>query len=84
MSVNLQNSIQEQVQVLSDDEMRQVLTLVNGLRDVKKSDQTKPISAIFEDLSSEPSLAEWSELPSDGAENHDHYLYGAPKKGRFR
>ena len=23
---------------------------------------------------------EWQKLPTDGAENHDHYLYGAPKK----
>lgn len=23
---------------------------------------------------------EWEKLPTDGAENHDHYLYGAPKK----
>ena len=80
MSANLQNSIQEQVRILSDDEMRQVLSFVNGLRDGKKSGQTKPILAIFENLSNEISLAEWSELPTDGAENHDHYLYGTPKK----
>jgi hypothetical protein len=23
---------------------------------------------------------EWAKLPKDGAENVDHYLYGAPKK----
>ncbi len=23
--------------------------------------------------------AEWAKLPHDGAINHDHYLYGAPK-----
>lgn len=22
----------------------------------------------------------WDELPADGAANHDHYLYGAPKR----
>ena len=80
MSANLQNSIQEQVRILSDDEMRQVLSFVNGLREERKNGQAKPISAIFENLSNEISLAEWSELPTDGAENHDHYLYGTPKK----
>ena len=80
MSANLQHTIQEQIRVLSEEEMRQVLNFVNGLRKEKTTSQTKPISAIFEDLSSEIPLEEWRELPSDGAENHDHYLYGAPKK----
>ena len=80
MSDNLQQTIQEQIGVLSEDEMQLVLSFVNGLRKEKSSSRAKPISAIFEDLSSELPLEEWHELPSDGAENHDHYLYGAPKK----
>ena len=80
MSTDLQHTIQEQVRVLSEDEMRRVLNFVKNLRKEKTAPQAKPISAIFEDLSREVSLEEWSELPSDGAENHDHYLYGAPKK----
>ena len=80
MSVNLQQTIQEQIRVLSEEEMRQVLNFVNDLRKEKTVSPAKPISAIFEDLSSEILLDEWRELPSDGAENHDHYLYGAPKK----
>lgn len=82
MSANLQQTIQEQIRVLSEDEMRQVLNFVNDLRKEKNVSQTKPISAIFEDLSSEVSLEDWRELPADGAENHDHYLYDAPKKSK--
>jgi helix-turn-helix protein len=26
-------------------------------------------------------MQEWDKLPSDLAQNHDHYLYGAPKHG---
>ena len=80
MSLSLQHALQEQIRVLSEDEMRQVLSFVNGLHQEKAIPQAKTISAIFEDLSKEVSLEEWSELPSDGAENHDHYLYGTPKK----
>lgn len=80
MSVNLQETIQEQVRFLSEDEMKRVLDFMQNLRKAKKTRQTKPISAIFEDLSSEIPLEKWKELPTDGAENHDHYLYGAPKK----
>lgn len=80
MSVNLQEIIQEQVRVLSEDEMKRVLDFMQNLRKDKKVRKVKPISAIFEELSNEIPLDEWKELPSDGAENHDHYLYGAPKK----
>lgn len=80
MSTNLRQIIQEQVRVLSDDEMREVLKFVQNLREEKKVQAAKPISAIFEELSSKIPLEEWEELPADGAENHDHYLYGAPKK----
>ena len=80
MAIDLQQTIQEQVRVLSEDEMRDVLNYMQNLRKEKKVQKTKPISAIFEDLSNEISFEEWKELPTDGAENHDHYLYGAPKK----
>ena len=53
---------------------------MQNLRKEKKNGHAKPISAIFENLSDEIPLDEWKELPSDGAENHDHYLYGSPKK----
>jgi antirestriction protein len=79
MSVNLQQAIEEQTRVLSEDEMRRVLDFMTKLRQ-KESLQTKTISAIFAELSGEASLEEWKELPPDGAENHDYYLYGAPKK----
>jgi len=40
----------------------------------------KPIYQIFDDLSKTISAEEWEKMPEDGAENHDHYLYGSPKK----
>ncbi len=82
MAVNLRHAIQEQIQVLSEGEMRQVLNFVLSLQKAKQGSQVKPVSAIFEELSNQVSLEEWRELPADGAENHDHYLYGAPKKTR--
>ncbi len=39
------------------------------------------IQAMLDLLDSMPlTLEEIASLPHDGAENHDHYLYGAPKK----
>ncbi|MGI8468337.1 MAG: hypothetical protein ACR2N3_07780 [Pyrinomonadaceae bacterium] len=80
MSTNLQKVIQEQARVLSENELREVLNFMQNLRKKKIAKQAKSISSIFEELSGEIPLEEWQDLPPDGAENHDHYLYGAPKK----
>jgi len=41
------------------------------------------IQAMLDLLDSMPLTPEQiASLPHDGAENHDHYLYGAPKKSR--
>lgn len=65
---------------LEDEEIARVLDFLKALRKEKKARKAKPISAIFEELSNGISLEEWDELPSDGAERHDHYLYGSPQK----
>lgn len=64
---------------LEDEEIARVLDFLKDLRKEKKARKAKPISAIFEELSKEISIEEWDELPSDGAERHDHYLYGSSK-----
>jgi len=47
----------------------------------KPYDETaKPIWEIAEEIGSLIPAAEWAKVPSDGAENLDHYLYGHPKK----
>ncbi len=67
---------------LEDEEIVKVLDFMKDLHKEKKAKKAKPISAIFEELSNEIPLEEWQELPTDGAENHDHYLYGSPKKAK--
>ena len=39
----------------------------------------RPVWEIAEEISSRVPLEEWEKLPTDGAEQHDHYLYGSPK-----
>lgn len=45
---------------------------------VKRSNDTEVVPSLAERLADIIGIA--TELPSDGAENHDHYLYGTPKK----
>ena len=40
----------------------------------------RPLWEIVQEISAQVPLEEWEKLPADGAEQHDHYLYGSPKR----
>jgi len=40
----------------------------------------KPIWEIAQEITSDMTEEEIQQLPSDGAEQHDHYIYGTPKR----
>jgi Arc/MetJ-type ribon-helix-helix transcriptional regulator len=40
----------------------------------------KPIWEVFEEISASIPEEEWAKLPTDGAEQHDHYIHGTPKR----
>jgi len=40
----------------------------------------KPIWEVAADIRNSVPAEEWAKLPSDGAEQHDHYIYGTPKR----
>jgi hypothetical protein len=40
----------------------------------------KPIWEEILDLTADVPAEEWDKLPSDLAEQHDHYIYGTPKR----
>ena len=84
MSANLEQAILKKLQALPDRKQHEVLALVESLLEREQTapaeSTRRPISEIFEELSSQIPLEEWAELPQDGAEQHDHYLYGSPKR----
>jgi len=84
MLANLEQTILKKLQALPDGKQQEVLALVNSLLDKEQLAQPestrRPIGETFEELSSQIPLEEWAEFPRDGAEQHDHYLYGAPKR----
>jgi Tfp pilus assembly protein PilN len=84
MAANLEQTILKKLQALPDGRQQEVLALVEALLDnerlAPRESTRRPISEIFEELSSRIPLEEWAELPQDGAEQHDHYLYGSPKR----
>ena len=84
MSANLEQAILKKLQALPDGKQQEVLALVEALLDKERpappESTRRPIGEIFEELSSQIPIEEWAELPRDGAEQHDHYLYGSPKR----
>jgi hypothetical protein len=80
MSANLEPAILEKLRTLPDTKQREVLAMVEALSDkdrvVEPGATRQSIGEIFEELNSRIPFEEWAELPSDGAEQHDRYLYG--------
>jgi hypothetical protein len=84
MSANLEQAILEKLQALPDNKQQEVLALVDEMLKETQEPSTpknvRPIWEIITELSAQVPMEEWEKLPSDGAEQHDHYLYGSPKR----
>jgi hypothetical protein len=84
MSANLEQTILEKLQALPDNKQEEVLALVDEMLKETHEPSTpknvRPIWEIITELSAQVPMEEWEKLPTDGAEQHDHYLYGAPKR----
>lgn len=81
MQSDIAQEIYRKVSTLSVEQQQDVLRLVDSkLRPQLKSDDTRPIWEIITEISSQVPDEIWATLPTDGSVNHDHYLYGAPKK----
>ena len=81
MSASFEDAITTKVNLLSEAKQREVMNLIDGLlKEEQTGTEGRSIGEIFAELSAQVTLEEWNKLPSDGAEQHDHYLYGAPRK----
>jgi hypothetical protein len=84
MSANSEQAILEKIQALPDNKRQEVLALVDEM--LKENHETppqknvRPIWEIIEEINSQAPPGTWDDVPTDGSINHDHYLYGAPKK----
>ena len=84
MSANLEQTILEKLQALPDDKQQEVLALVDEMlkenHEPRPRENVRPIWEIIQEISNQAPLGTWDDVPTDGSVNHDHYLYGAPKK----
>lgn len=84
MSASLAQAILEKLQALPDTKQQDVLALVEEMLNEEQKprprENVRPIWEVITELSAQVPMEEWEELPRDGAEQHDHYLYGSPKR----
>ncbi|MGH9832620.1 MAG: hypothetical protein ACRD9Y_06350 [Blastocatellia bacterium] len=78
VSPDIQQAVIEKLALLSLDQQQQVLAFTEELAHSEPPRQTlwDMMQECIKDIPPEA----FDDLPTDGALNHDHYLYGAPKK----
>jgi hypothetical protein len=54
--------------------------LIGKLRKPSKQEAESPLWEVFSELTQNMTPEEIAQLPTDGAEQHDHYIYGTPKR----
>ena len=74
----VEEQIVSKIRRLSDKERDDVLRYVD--RVISKQDRPKKLGEKIQELVADIPNEVWEKLPRDGAEQHDHYIYGTPKR----
>ena len=78
MATDIEEILIDKVRTLTPEQQQQLLRFLEGLQPGERPKQTiwEKIREHSKDVPDEV----WEQIPADGAEQHDHYLYGTPKK----
>jgi hypothetical protein len=79
MSSRTEEVIIERLRTLDAEEQKKVLDFVEGI-ERQKSQPAKTLWNAIQEIVKDVPDEVWERLPTDGSEQHDHYLYGSPKK----
>lgn len=79
MHTDLSQVVAEKMQTFPIEKQRKVLEFVESIEEAKEPKRQSLLDKL-EAISKRVPDEVWERLPTDGAENIDHYLYGAPKK----
>ena len=79
----LQETVQA-IRTLTEEQLKDVLAYVRKIGKENGEDKSiKPKKKIWEEIEEimkDIPKEAWEGMPTDGSLNHDHYLYGAPKR----
>ncbi|MFN0119157.1 MAG: hypothetical protein ACKV2V_01495 [Blastocatellia bacterium] len=77
----IEEDVLESLKSLTPEQQQEVLEFVNKLRARRaESSSGLHIWDVIAGISGQLPEEDWRKLPADGAVQHDHYLYGAPKR----
>ncbi len=79
MAANIEERIVEKMRNLPLEKQQEILEFVERLA-TDTEPQKRTIWEKIREHAREVPDEVWEQVPADGAEQHDHYLYGAPKK----
>ena len=79
MPTDLAQIVVEKMQTFPIEKQQKVLEFVELIEETEKPKGQSLLDKL-EAISKQVPDEVWEKLPTDGAENIDHYLYGAPKK----
>lgn len=80
MHTEIADTIYKKVKTLPLDKQEEILEFIEEKISSSEKKDVRPIWEVAKEISESVPLEEWEKLPSDGSINHDHYLYGSPKK----
>ncbi len=76
MQTDVAETIYEKVKILPPEKQQEILHQIEILEQKTEPTIWQKIRARSKKIPDEV----WKEMPPDGSEQHDHYLYGVPKK----
>lgn len=86
MAANLEDQLIDKVRALPPNKQQEALRLLDTLASEASAEPNgtspdrRPIWEIVEEVNAGLPADTWDSVPTDGAINLDHYLYGAPKQ----
>lgn len=84
MTPNILSEVVDTVRALNDEQRKDVLEYAKRMRENNVEENEKPQKRKFmervEELRKQLPADAWDDSPTDGSLNHDHYLYGSPKR----
>lgn len=81
-TLDIAEAVLAKLKVLPPEQQSAVLDFADFLaqRHVLPEQIHQPIWEKIREIAKQVPEEEWDRLPADGAEQHDHYLYGVPKR----
>jgi len=78
--MTIAEEIVEKVRVLPEDKQKEVLRFVREMEVEARPQQRLKIFERIDEITRRVPDESWAELPADGAERVDDYLYGTPER----